>query len=499
MGGLQCLESIATGGPDAWILLTQLLLVIPLIRISPLIAGPGIRPLIPWLAGVFVFDRLSTLIAGTLLQRLAILVVAGATLALLFRLRGILLGLGKSRPRWAPALLVLTWLALLLPALSILADVFGSVSLALGTLRATLAGVYLAILFRMLYLALEGVTAVSLTSGLARKVRILRTHPEVFQKRLKQIFLLLVTGAWLVATLGQSGMLGLLWQTTSTILVFPLSLGSLSISLGDIVAFVAVVVASFLVSRILRFLLEEQVLPGLNLPRGVPGAISQMSHYTILFLGVLIALKAGGIDLTSFAVLGGAFGVGVGFGLQNVMNNFVSGLILLFERPIQAGDRIQTGDFLGDVEHIGIRASILRTLDGAEVIVPNGNLLSNEVINWTKSDPRRRATIPIGVAYGTDPDRVLALLREVAAGHPKVLEDPAPKAYFTAHGASSLDFEIRAWLLTKDYFQVQSDLAVAVNRALADADIEIPFPQRDLHLRSVDREIVKALGDKDTT
>ena len=163
----------------------------------------------------------------------------------------------------------MTWLALLLPALSILADVFGSVSLALGTLRATLAGVYLAILFRMLYLALEGVTAVSLTSGLARKVRILRTHPEVFQKRLKQIFLLLVTGAWLVATLGQSRMLGLLWQTTSTILVFPLSLGSLSISLGDIVAFVAVVVASFLVSRILRFLLEEQVLPGLNLPRGV--------------------------------------------------------------------------------------------------------------------------------------------------------------------------------------------------------------------------------------
>ncbi len=263
------------------------------------------------------------------------------------------------------------------------------------------------------------------------------------------------------------------------------------------VSFLSTTSASFLASRVLRFFLEEQVLPGLALPRGVPGAISQMSHYAILFLGFLIALKAGGIDLTSFAVLGGAFGIGIGFGLQNVMNNFVSGLFLLFERPIQAGDRIQTGDYLGDVEHIGIRASILRTLDGAEVIVPNGNLLSNEVINWTKSDPRRRATIPIGVAYGTDPDRVLTLLRKVAAGHPKVLQDPEPETYFVAHGASSLDFEIRAWLLTKDYFQVQSDLTVAVNRALADADIEIPFPQQDLHLRSVDGKVLESLQRED--
>jgi small-conductance mechanosensitive channel len=183
----------------------------------------------------------------------------------------------------------------------------------------------------------------------------------------------------------------------------------------------------------------------------------------------------------------GALGVGIGFGLQNLVNNFVSGLILVFERPIKIGDTIDIGTLRGEVRRIGIRSSTVRTLEGAEVIVPNGNLVSNEVINWTLSDRMRRIDVAIGVKYGTDPEAVLEILNHVAQEHDDVLDYPEPSALFKAHGDSSLDFVVRFW--TKrfdDWLRIQSDVTVAINGALKKAGIEIPFPQRDLHLRSVD-------------
>jgi len=186
----------------------------------------------------------------------------------------------------------------------------------------------------------------------------------------------------------------------------------------------------------------------------------------------------------------GAFGVGIGFGLQNIVNNFVSGLILLFERPIHIGDAVQVGTLWGEVRRIGIRASVVRTFDGAEVIVPNGQLISEQVTNWTLSDRTRRLTIPIGVEYGTDPEQVLEILRSLAVEHPDVLEKPAPLVLFIEHGDSSLNFELRAW--TRDFdrgLTVRSELTGAINRALAEAGITIPFPQRDLHVRSADPEL----------
>lgn len=177
----------------------------------------------------------------------------------------------------------------------------------------------------------------------------------------------------------------------------------------------------------------------------------------------------------------------MGFGLQGVVNNFVSGLILLFERPVQVGDRVQVGDLTGDVRHIGVRATVVRTRDGAEVIVPNANLISSEVINWTLSDPRRRINVLVGVAYGTDPERVIDLLVGSAQEHPDILERPAPTALFLGFGESSLDFSLRAWTAqSTNYRRVRSELTLAVNAAIVEAGIEIPFPQRDLHVRSAE-------------
>ncbi|HDR68602.1 MAG TPA: mechanosensitive ion channel, partial [Bacteroidaceae bacterium] len=179
---------------------------------------------------------------------------------------------------------------------------------------------------------------------------------------------------------------------------------------------------------------------------------------------------------------------GIGFGLQNIFNNMVSGLILAFERPIKVGDTVQVGELTGIVKSIGFRSSTIRSFDGAEVIVPNGNLISNEMINWTLSDSFRRMDIRVGVAYGTDPEVVLDLIRQVAEENENVSKEPPPKAYFIGFGDSSLDFRLLAWTDIGNRLSVESDLTVAINRKIVDAGIEIPFPQRDLHIRSDFRE-----------
>ncbi|MFV2073739.1 MAG: mechanosensitive ion channel family protein [Thermoanaerobaculales bacterium] len=250
---------------------------------------------------------------------------------------------------------------------------------------------------------------------------------------------------------------------------------------------------SFKISRLLRFVLDTDVMPHLDLPRGVSGAVDRLTHYVVIIIGLVIAAAAAGLDFGRITLTVGALGAGVGFGLQNIVNNFVSGLILLFERPIRVGDKVQVGQLMGRVTRIGMRASIVRTFQGAEVIVPNANLISTEVINWTLSDDRRRVEIPVGVAYGTDPARVIEVFVEVAAAHEEVLEAPPPKAIFTGFGASSLDFELRAWT-RGNFVAVSSDLRIGISRALAKEGIEIPFSQQDLHLRTVDADVREALS-----
>ena len=277
------------------------------------------------------------------------------------------------------------------------------------------------------------------------------------------------------------------FSAVGAVVTAELVMGSLRLSLGGVLGFAVTIWVAFTLSRFVRFVLEEDFYPRAHLSRGRPYAVSTILHYTILFLGFILAVAATGLSMDRVTLMLGAFGVGIGFGLQNIVNNFVSGLILLFERPIHIGDTVQVGTLWGEVRRIGIRASTMRTFDGAEVIVPNGQLISEQVTNWTLSDRTRRLTIPIGVEYGTDPERVLGILTHLASQHPDVLEKPEPWALFIEHGDSSLDFELRAW--TRDFdrgLSVRSELTVAINRALAEAGITVPFPQRDLHVRSAD-------------
>jgi small-conductance mechanosensitive channel len=193
-----------------------------------------------------------------------------------------------------------------------------------------------------------------------------------------------------------------------------------------------------------------------------------------------------------------ALGVGIGFGLQNLVQNFVAGLILIFGRPINVGDRVEVGGLMGTVTVVGFRASVVKTFQGAEVIVPNSQFVSDQVINWSLSDETRRVELDVGVKYGTDPERVIQILREAAEGHPDVMDAPAPDPLFVGFGASSLDFQLRCWTAHGSaWLNIRSDLSISINRKLAEAGIEIPFPQRDLHLRSVDEDAARRLSGTD--
>ncbi|MBW2237114.1 MAG: mechanosensitive ion channel, partial [Deltaproteobacteria bacterium] len=205
----------------------------------------------------------------------------------------------------------------------------------------------------------------------------------------------------------------------------------------------------------------------------------------ILIFGLLLALGAAGVDLSRVTLLAGAFGVGIGFGLQNIVNNFVSGLILLFERPIQVGDTIEVQGLMGEVRRIGPRSSTVRSFDGAEVIVPNGTLISDNVVNWTLSDRRRRVILPLTLARGSDPEQVLQILRDVADANETVLKDPGPLVRFCGYDDGALSFELRAWIPRfEEGFGVQTALWTDIERRFLAAGVEVPYPQRDVHVNS---------------
>ena len=266
-----------------------------------------------------------------------------------------------------------------------------------------------------------------------------------------------------------------------------LSFQSIRISLGAVFAFALTIWLAALLSRFIRFLLEEDIYDRFHFNRGSSYAISTLLHYVVLSVGFIVAIAALGVDMTKFTVLAGALGVGIGFGLQNIVNNFVSGLVLLFERPVNVGDVVQVQNDVGTIRRIGIRASIIRLFDSSELIVPNAQLISDKVTNFTLSNRQRRIELSVGVAYGTDPKRVIALLTEVAGTHPLAAKNPPPQTLMTEFGTDSLNFSVRFWTDEYDqWLQIKSDVAVAITEALAAAKIAIPFPQRDLHLQSID-------------
>jgi len=274
------------------------------------------------------------------------------------------------------------------------------------------------------------------------------------------------------------------------ILSEPYIVGNITFTIGSIVSFLLILISSFFITKLISFALDQgdTTLKFLHLPKGIPRAISVILRYLILAFGVVFAVSSLGIDLTEFNLMAGALGLGIGFGLQNVISNFVSGLILIFERPILTGDTVEVNNLMGTVNKIGVRSSKVSTFDGADVVVPNNNLVSNDLINWTLSSNLKRTEILIGTSYSSDPNKVLELLFECANNHPDTLKDPAPKALFSDFGDNSLNFRLRFWTHFSMGLQAKSDVSIAIYNMFKEHDIEIPFPQQDIYIKDFPKQ-----------
>jgi potassium efflux system protein len=274
-------------------------------------------------------------------------------------------------------------------------------------------------------------------------------------------------------------------DTALGVLIQPLP--NSNVSIASLLVFFVLATLVFTVAHYISVGLKQRFLGRLGLDLGTQESTAAIFKYVLTLLGILLVLPFSGLNLSSLAVIAGAVGLGIGFGLQNLSNNYISYLAILLERPIQIGDLVEVDNLLGTVEHIGPRATVLRTLDRIFVIVPNSRFTESKVVNWSYRDPRCRIHIPVGVAYGSDTKVVTEALLAVARGNPRVLTNPPPQVWLRSFGPSSLNFELLVWInRPQDQFVLISELNFAIEAEFRRRGIRIPFPQQDIHIRSLE-------------
>ena len=359
-------------------------------------------------------------------------------------------------------------------AAAFIADALGYVTLSKFLSHALLQSAYLALILYAVVRIIDGLFLSALSVPPLARMGLVQRHQDLLRSRARDVLTWAAILLWVVFVLEALSLRAPVFQDLRAVLTATGTVGSFKISLGDVVLFGVTVWASFLVSRLLRFVLEEEVYSRVKLAPGLHYSISKIVNYVVLLIGFFVGVAMLGFDLTRLTILVGAFGVGLGFGLQNIINNFVSGLILLFERPIKVGDVIQLAANEGVVRHIGIRASIVEAPNGSEFIVPNASLISETVTNWTLSDRLRRLELPITVGSPADARRVMELLKGAAVAQPRVLKDPPPQALLRGFAGDSMSFELWIWIdQSENLPQIRSELALAIRATLAENNITL--------------------------
>jgi potassium-dependent mechanosensitive channel len=387
-----------------------------------------------------------------------------------------------------------TGLLVLLATLLLLSAGFSN--LANYLLRSSIISIFYLIIACLLLRLGNGCIEIFLNQPLITGLGFFRRFGDALESRLKNLLRAILWIGFFLILFQLWGIHGSFGQAWEKIFEFKFAIGDLTLSVGRILLaafFIYLVVSG---SWFIRAFLDGEVFPRQQLDRGARDAIKKLIHYSLLFFGIMMAISLIGLNLTSIAFLTGVLGIGVGFGLQNIVNNFVSGLMLLFERPFKVGDLVVIDNETGTVRKIGLRSTVIETFDRSELIVPNSQFISGKVTNWTRSSHVARIKIAVGVAYGSDVDRVLNLLKEAAGTDPRVLSNPEPNPLFLRFGDSALEFELHVWIAdVKDLLAVRSHLCQAIALRFREAGIEIPFPQRDLHLRSIDERVLERALD----
>ena len=281
------------------------------------------------------------------------------------------------------------------------------------------------------------------------------------------------------------------WFSTA---FFGFEIGNITISLSSILLAVGVFAIGLVLTRLITGWLDRRILSATNLDAGLRNSIRTGASYTAIILALLVAFAAAGVNFGNIAIVAGALSVGIGFGLQSIVNNFVSGLILLAERPIKVGDWVSVTAGEGTVTKINVRATEIETFDRCSIIVPNSSLISDAVQNWTHGDLMGRAKVLVGVSYDADPQQVHDILVKCAQDHPRAMAYPLPSVLFKDFGASSLDFEVRVFINDVNWVAfVASELRFSIHKALKEAGIEIPFPQRDVNVRGFQEAVAEVV------
>lgn len=261
-------------------------------------------------------------------------------------------------------------------------------------------------------------------------------------------------------------------------------IGETPVTFGGIGTAIVVFFVTLIISSIVQKIIFSRLKKSGKMNLSMIFALNRILHYVILVVGVVLASQCIGLNFGTLAVAFGFLGVGVGLGLQNLTSNFVSGLILLIERPIGIGDWVDIDGKIAEVKTINMRATVVRTLDNVTVIIPNAKFIENNVINWSVEDPRVRLHCPVGVAYGSDVDKVKKILVGVAHEHGNILKEPAPEVRFLEFGDSSLNFDLLIWTdCPQSQIALRSDVNFMIDRAFRENAVQIPFPQRDVHIK----------------
>lgn len=462
--------------------------LVPVMRLAPRLLAAEDRSTLYGMLGLYAAVRVVGLMSqGSRLWRLSMLVLTILALVGLVRfvrrrLRPMIEGRGVV---WKAAALVMRLAAPMLFA-AVVANLLGWVRLSWVITSGTVLSAYAAVILWLFGAGASGIAAVLPMTRLGDVLPSLRHRAADVTRVLVVVVQLTALWIWLDATLKWLLLREPVAARLQDLISFDVGLGGFQITVGDVLAAVLVLIVTPLISRVVRFFFMEEVRPRLSLPIGAADGVASLMNYVILTIGALVAATAAGFDATQLTVVLGALGVGIGFGLQNIVSNFISGLILIFERPISVGDHIAVGvnQQVGVVTRIGIRASTVRTFDGSEIVVPNSDLISKEVTNWTLSDMQRRLEMKLNVEYGTDPRRLLELLTRVAEEHPAVLSEPSSRAVFDGFGESWLAFRLLYWVPMDDLLRIKTEMNLAVNDALNAAEVKIAIPRRRLEIRN---------------
>jgi potassium-dependent mechanosensitive channel len=473
-----------------------LLMFMPVVRLGIPLMRPQQRPLVWHISVLYLINNLATLTASVSgIERVTFVGLAIAALvATIFAIRNLPVKPTEHAGAWR-TLRATLWLSGPIAAAAFIAGVVGAVALSELLISSLVSSAYLGLSL----LVIVGIISDFLTTMLhlpavQSRINMTRNHAALIAERLRRLVTIIGILSWVSVVANQFLIGDLIWHNLTRIFNTQAGIGNISVSLGDVLAMGITIWLSLQLSRFVRFVFEEDVVPRTRMQRGMPTTISTLLHYFIVLIGFLMAISAAGIDLSKIAILAGALGVGIGIGLQDVVSNFTAGLILMFENQVKPGDIVQCDAASGRVINVGLRCSIVRTGDGSEVIVPNSKLTSTPVINWTRSDQSRRLAITIGARYGTDPSLVVATLTAIAKADPDVMNYPEAGASFQRFGVNALEFEVRAWVASGESLgDVNSRICTQIALQFAELGIEMPFAQQELNIRGIDPQLAALL------